>query len=103
MTDPSLTGQAVGAHERGALDRPASNQSETRPGFKTTEMVLTVVAAVAAIVAAYASGSGYGSFPIRWGWLLAIIVVSAYVLSRGIAKAGVADRFDPADRERPYK
>jgi hypothetical protein len=66
--------------------------SETRRGYKTTELLLTLVAAVASIVAAYASRSGQGAFPVRWGWLLAIVVVSAYVLSRGIAKAGVTDR-----------
>ena len=59
-----------------------------RKGFRTTEMYLAVITAIAVVVAAYASGTGSGSFPIRWGWMLGVIVISAYVVSRGIAKAG---------------
>jgi hypothetical protein len=60
-----------------------------RAGTEDHKFMLTVIAAIAAIIASYASKSGQGSFPIRWGWLVAIVVVSAYVLSRGFAKSGV--------------
>lgn len=69
-------------------NRPGSNPFESRSGLKTTEFMLTIIAAIAVVAASYASNDGARSFPIRWGWLLGIVVVSAYVVSRGFAKLG---------------
>ena len=66
-------------------NRPGSNPFESRFGLKTTEFMLTIIAAIAVVAA---SNDGARSFPIRWGWLLGIVVVSAYVVSRGFAKLG---------------
>lgn len=89
-TAPSTARNPDGrAQPEGRLE--TRDRTETRRGFRTTEMYLAVITAAAVIVAAYASGTGSGSFPIRWGWLLGVIVMSAYVVSRGIAKAGQSE------------
>lgn len=66
-------------------------QTEARPGYRTTEFILAIAAATAVVVASYASKSGSGLFPIRWGWLFFTIIIAAYIVSRGFAKAGSSD------------
>lgn len=58
--------------------------TEARPGFLTSEMWMTWVAAIVFVVAAYLSDS----FNNDLGWILAAAVFFAYILSRGLAKAG---------------
>ena len=75
-------------------DRPQRKvffATEARRGHTTTEFFLTIAAAATVVVAAYASKTGSGSFPIRWGWLFFTIIIAAYVVSRGLAKAGSSD------------
>ena len=58
--------------------------TEARPGIITSEFLLTLLTAVVVVVAAYISES----VPQRWGWAFFTAIVVAYILSRGIAKAG---------------
>ena len=58
--------------------------TEARPGFMTSEMYMTWAAAIVFVVAAYISDS----FNNDLGWILAAAMFFAYILSRGIAKAG---------------
>jgi hypothetical protein len=57
---------------------------ETKPSFKTTEL-LTMLGIVAAILIAAASAD---NFDAPRAWTLVAIVASAYMVSRGLAKAG---------------
>ena len=59
--------------------------SETRPAAKTTEFFVLLASVVLVIVVGY---SGDDSLDTRMIWLLVTILASAYMLSRGIAKAG---------------
>jgi len=59
-------------------------ETEARPGIMTSEFWLALVSAATVVIASYISGA----FPIRLGWALFAGIVAAYVLSRGIAKAG---------------
>jgi hypothetical protein len=61
--------------------------SETKPFFLTSEFLATV-AAIAALAIALGTNDLANGFR---GWLLITIVASAYILSRGIAKAGARD------------
>jgi hypothetical protein len=65
-----------------------------RPGMKTTEFWATLVA-VAAMLAATAATEDV------WirvaGWMFVAVIVSAYAISRGLAKLG-RERTDPTDR-----
>jgi hypothetical protein len=62
--------------------------TETRRSFLTTEFWLTLAAAVAVVIAGYWDEA---NLRVNLAWSLAIGLVAAYVLSRGIAKAGSHD------------
>jgi ABC-type uncharacterized transport system permease subunit len=58
--------------------------TETRHAFKTTEFWVTAAIVVGLLIAA-AVADGFGA---DQAWLYVTIVASAYVVSRGLAKAG---------------
>jgi len=60
------------------------SQDETKPSFKTTEL-LTMLGIVAAILIAAASAD---NFDAPRAWTLVAVVASAYMISRGLAKSG---------------
>ena len=73
--------------------------TEARPGVMTTEFWLSVLGAVAVVIAAYVSDT----FDNDLGWILAVSLIATYSLSRGLAKAGsregpFAASFDKDDR-----
>jgi hypothetical protein len=70
--------------DRGRRGRGIFISTEARPGFVTTEFWLTIVGIAALIILAFAVDE-VGD---RWGLGFATAVLVAYVLSRGIAKAG---------------
>jgi len=61
-----------------------AGETEARPGILTSEFLLTLLAATILVIAGYLSDA----FDERLGWTLFAGVVAAYILSRGIAKAG---------------
>jgi len=61
-----------------------SGETEARPGIMTTEFWLTLLAAATVVIAGYVSDV----FDEDLAWALFAGIVAAYVLSRGIAKAG---------------
>jgi hypothetical protein len=65
--------------------------TETKAGPKTTEFMLAVVFVVAVIIAAYLDNDD--SFSRQDGWWFGAIVVAAYLISRGLAKLGVHERY----------
>jgi hypothetical protein len=62
-------------------------ETEARPGIMTSELWLALTSAATVVIASYISGA----LPIRLGWALFAGIVAAYLLSRGIAKAGSSD------------
>ena len=76
----------------GAFDAPIFGYgrrpwSETKPFFLTSEfLILLVVSAAIAIAMAVAD-----NFDSPRGWLLITIIAAAYIVSRGLAKAGTRD------------
>jgi hypothetical protein len=58
--------------------------TEARPGFLTSEMWMTWIAAIVFVIGAYVSDT----FNNDLGWILAAAVFFAYILSRGLAKSG---------------
>jgi hypothetical protein len=61
-----------------------AGQTEARPGIMTSEFLLTLLAAAVVVIAGYVSDT----FSNDLAWALFAGIVAAYVLSRGIAKAG---------------
>jgi hypothetical protein len=60
--------------------------TETKSFAKTSEFFVWALAVVATLVATYAKDSD--SLQPRQGWLYIAILSAAYMLSRGLAKAG---------------
>ena len=71
--------------------------TETKQAFKTTEFWAMVGIVVAILVSAAAikggDTSGTDEFIARQAWLYVAIVASAYLISRGLAKAGSSDPY----------
>jgi multidrug efflux pump subunit AcrB len=61
-----------------------ARETEARPGIMTTEFWVTLLAAATVVIAGYVSDT----FSNDLAWALFGGIVAAYVLSRGIAKAG---------------
>jgi hypothetical protein len=61
--------------------------TEARPAFVTSEFWLTLIGAVGLGILAYASDA----LGVRWGMGFATAVLVAFVVSRGIAKAGSSE------------
>jgi hypothetical protein len=61
-----------------------TGETEARPGIMTTEFWLTLLAGATVVIAGYVSDT----FSNDLAWALFVGIVAAYVLSRGLAKAG---------------
>lgn len=57
---------------------------ETKPSFKTTEIIV-LVAAIAGVLVASALDD---SLTAQWAWILISSLAIGYMLSRGLAKSG---------------
>ena len=68
-------------------NRARTGAAETKPFYMTSEF-LTLVASVAGVLIAAAVAENYDA---PRAWLLATILASAYMISRGLAKAGSRD------------
>ena len=62
----------------------AVTHDETKPSFKTSELI-TMIGIVVAILIAAASAD---NFDAPRAWTLVAVVASAYMVSRGLAKSG---------------
>ena len=73
---------------------------ETKPSFKTTELVAYVVVAIGILIASAVvdqneDGQGFGADK---AWMYVTILTVGYMVSRGLAKAGSYQRDnDPRD------
>jgi hypothetical protein len=76
--------------------------AETKHAFKTTEFWAMVGIVVSILIASWVVGDGEGAaldaFPAVRAWLYVSIVAAAYIVSRGIAKAGSSEPYW-ADRD----
>ncbi len=77
--------------------------TETKQAFKTTEFWAMVAIVASILVATWIVDDGGGGagdvFPAVRAWLYVAIVASAYIVSRGLAKAGSREPYwaDPGD------
>lgn len=75
----------------GRRSTSVSTYTETKAGPKTTEFMLSVVFAVAVIIASYLDGND--TLNRSDGWRYALIAIAAYAISRGLAKAGTREPY----------
>ena len=77
-------------YTRGRVERPRASWAETKPSFLTTEFYAMIAVIIATIVA----GESNGSWHDRWVWQVVAAIAIGYMVSRGLAKSGSADRRD---------
>ena len=90
MTDvrtPNDRRQRSAQHNGGRRGTLFAGETEARPGIMTTEFWFTLLAAATVVIAGYVSDT----FSNDLAWALFGGIVAAYVLSRGIAKAGAKE------------
>ena len=63
---------------------------ETKPSFKTTELIVYVLAVIGVLIASLAvdineDGQGFSAYQ---GWFLVTLLTIGYLVSRGLAKSG---------------
>ncbi|GGX51838.1 hypothetical protein [Streptomyces minutiscleroticus] len=80
-------------------ERPATRETvkETKPSYKTTELMAYVAAVVAVLVASAVVGdgaSGVDRFPADRAWLYITLLTIGYMVSRGLAKCGAGQGDD---------
>ena len=78
--------------------------TETKQAFKTTEFWAMVVIVASILIASWVVEDGAGAgdggaFPAVRAWLYVAIVAAAYIVSRGLAKAGSREPYwaDPGE------
>ncbi|MDA0167334.1 hypothetical protein OM076_44150 [Solirubrobacter ginsenosidimutans] len=68
--------------------------TETKAAFKTTELIVYVVAVVAVLIAAMVvDESDAGGFGAKQAWLYVTLLTIGYMVSRGLAKSGSRDPY----------
>jgi hypothetical protein len=75
--------------------------TETKSAFKTTELIMYVLAVAGVLIASQLVDSespGGDYFKADRAWLYIVILTVGYLLSRGFAKSGSRDFFDDEDR-----
>jgi hypothetical protein len=70
--------------------------TETKSAFKTTELIVYVLAVIAVLVASLVTDSGDDNqaFGARSAWLYVTLLTIGYMISRGLAKSGSRERYD---------
>ena len=72
-----------------ALVARRATPPETKPAFKTTELIAYVAAVAGVLIAALiVDDAGDGGFGAKQAWLYVTILTVGYMVSRGIAKSG---------------
>ena len=66
---------------------------ETKPSFKTTELIVYVLAVIGVLIASYTVGDGSADngadyFAADKAWWYITLLTIGYMISRGLAKAG---------------
>jgi hypothetical protein len=81
---------ATGSYVPDTERRHADDTSETKPSFKTTELIAYVVVALAVLIAAAVTdnGSDGQGFSADHAWFYVTLLTIGYLISRGLAKSG---------------
>jgi hypothetical protein len=70
--------------------------TETKASYKTTELIVFVVAAAAVLIASLVTDNGPDNqgFTAYQGWFLVTLLSIGYMISRGLAKSGSREAYD---------
>ena len=90
-TDPYEVTTGTRAAASRDVDRRVAR--ETKPSFKTTELIVYVLAVIGVLVASWVTdvnddGQRFSAYN---GWFLVTLLTIGYLISRGLAKSGSRD------------
>ena len=90
------TGTYTGTDTGHDVRRPRRGE-ETKPSFKTTELLVYVVAVIGVLIASAVTGdagteNGGDVFAADKAWWFITLLTIGYMVSRGLAKAGTPSR-----------
>jgi hypothetical protein len=90
------TGTVRGIDTDHDIRRPRRGE-ETKPSFKTTELIVYVVAVIGVLIASAVTGdagtdNGGDVFAADKAWWFITLLTIGYMVSRGLAKAGTPSR-----------
>ena len=90
-TDPYAVTTGTRAATPRDVDRRVAR--ETKPSFKTTELIVYVVAVIGVLIASWVVDSNEDGqrFSAYNGWFLVTLLTIGYLISRGLAKSGSRD------------
>ena len=71
--------------------------NETKPSFKTSELIAYVVAVLGVLIASAVADEA-SDFGAQEAWLYITLLTVGYLLSRGLAKSGSRDFYDDEHR-----
>ena len=98
----------VGRHSTAQPTGVTRLTTETKHSFKTTEFFAMLALIAGILIASWVigddnsgGGTGEDAFPAVRAWLYVAIVGSAYMISRGLAKAGSRDPYWADRRDIP--
>jgi hypothetical protein len=82
-----------GKNDTAGLARTRSRGEETKPSFKTSELVVYVLAVIGVLIASAVVGDGANNdggdiFAADKAWWFITLLTVGYLVSRGLAKAG---------------
>jgi hypothetical protein len=82
-----------GNNDTATLARNRTHGEETKPSFKTTELVVYVLAVIGVLIASAVTGdagtdNGGDVFAADKAWWFITLLTIGYMVSRGLAKAG---------------
>ena len=80
-------------HENATARTTRFRGEETQPSFKTTELIVYVLAVIGVLIASYTVGDGSANngadyFAADKAWWYITLLTIGYMISRGLAKAG---------------
>jgi hypothetical protein len=95
MTTSTTDHSPVTSNGRGVASRDGDRRlaRETKPSFKTTELIVYVVSVLGVLIASLVvdvneDGQGFSAYQ---GWFLVTLLTIGYLISRGLAKSGSRD------------
>jgi hypothetical protein len=88
-----MTTSTRGNHDTTGVARNRSRGEETKPSFKTSELVVYVLAVAGVLIASYvvgdrANNDGTDIFAADKAWWYITLLTIGYLVSRGLAKSG---------------
>jgi hypothetical protein len=95
MTTSTTDHNDVTRYNRPVVSRDGDRRlaRETKPSFKTTELIVYVLSVLGVLIASLVvdvneDGQGFSAYQ---GWFLVTLLTIGYLISRGLAKSGSRD------------